>query len=215
MSFNQLLSGVLAAIASATPALQATAQVRVPRQDTVQPPAPRQTGSVPAPTSLKNLQEQIDTAWGLSSTEVRSRFAGARFLVNTEVPPFADALFRVNDREAECAPQTGCVTTTQTIFRGLQSGDRVYNVRLNFDYDRLTSVLINGLGSSSEFIDLKQGLESVYGPGTGKYPSPEGLGVTHLEWRLPTTTIDLSYLESFGGRTALLYYPTPQTPTEP
>lgn len=205
MSFKfQLLSGVLAAIASATPPLQATAQVRVARQDTVQPsrPTPRQTGPAPALTSLKNLQEQIDTAWGLSSAEVRSRFADARFLVNDGV---------------ECAPQTlpGCVTTTQTIFRGLQSGDRLYNVRLNFDYDRLTSVSINGLGSASEFIDLKQGLESLYGPGTGKYSFPEGLGVTPLEWRLPTTTIDLSYSGSFGGSTELLYYPTPETPTEP
>lgn len=202
MSFNQLLSGVLAVIASVTISLQATAQVRVPRQDTVQPPASRQTGPAPAPASLEDLQEQIDTAWGLSSTEVRSRFTDARFLVNDRV---------------ECDPQTlpGCVTTTQTIFRGLESGDRVYNVRMNFDYDRLTSVLINGLGSSSEFIDLKQGLESIYGPGTGKYPSPEGLGVTHLEWRLPTTTVDLSYLEGFGGSSELLYYPTPQTSTEP
>ncbi len=186
----------LAAIALAVSDFSAAiAQQRLPAREAGQISASTQT------VSVKELQEEVDTAWGSSSTEVRSRF-----------PSRQDP---VSQLKAGCATQAlpACATTTQTIPGGFQSGQRRYNLNLNFDYDRLTSVLIQvpGSGSSNDYAELKQQLEAAYGPGTAKYSSPEGPEVTYWEWRLPTTTIGLNYLAGLEGSTELLYYPTPAT----
>lgn len=167
---------------------------------------PQETVPIPASPSLslQELQQRVDTAWGLTSAEVRELFA--------------DKLVLANYAKAECIARqiSSCNRTTQTIFRGLLSGNRSYNIGLNFDYDRLTSALIQieGLDTSNNFVDLRSRLESVYGPGTAQYTSPEGSSVARWEWRLPTTAIALSYLEGVDGSTDLLYYPTPESELE-
>lgn len=188
--FSQTI--VLAAIALGIPCpLPAIAQTR--RQETVQ-----------IPISIPELQQRLDTAWGLTSAEVRTLFE--------------DKLVLANYAKAECVARqiSTCNLAIQTVFRGFQSNNRFYNIGLNFDHDRLTSALvrIEGLDTSNHFIDLRSRLESTYGPGTAKYSSPEGPRITHWEWRLPTTAIALSYLAGVDGSTDLLYYPTPESELE-
>jgi len=186
---------VLAVIALAIPTYPA-AIAQSKRPEAVQAASP--------PFSLQELQQRIDTGWGLTSAEVRQLFT--------------DKLVLANYAKAECIARQNpfCNRTTQTIFRGLLSSNRSYNIGLNFDYDRLTSALIQieGVDTSNQFVDLRSRLESVYGPGTAKYTAPEGASVARWEWRLPTTAIALSYSEGIDGSTELLYYPRPESEVE-
>lgn len=175
-------------------------------QDSSRPsvvPEAARTGNPAAPLALtlQELQQRIDTAWGLSRSEVKKLFADKLVLANYEkVRCIARRLY-------------DCEISALTLYRGFQSSNDFYNVKLNLDDDRLTSAVISLEGSraSRDFGRLKTRLQAAYGPGTAKYPSPEGAGAALWEWRLPTTTISLNYLGSFGGSTELVYYPTSVT----
>jgi len=165
------------------------------RQETVQ------AATAIPPLSLQELQQRVDMAWGLTSAEVRTLFA--------------DKLVLANYAKVDCIARrvSTCDRTTETVFRGFQSGNRFYNIGLNFDYGRLTSALIQieGWDTSDNYANLRTSLGSTYGPGIAQFNSPQGPRISRWEWRLPTTAIALSYLEGVDGSTELLYYPAPGT----